>query len=164
MPMAHVRIRDYASTDAENLNRIAVAAYGQYRDQFQDWPAMLAWLSNASSLSAKGETIVAEVDNSFAGSVTYVGPNGQREPFFDQRWPIIRMLVVDPAFRGKGLGRALSTECMSRAKRDGSQVMALHTSPIMTIALPMYLRMGFVKAHDVASIFGVPYAVYTKAL
>ena len=40
----------------------------------------------------------------------------------------------------------------------------LHTSPIMTVALPMYLKMGFVKAYDAPPIFGVPYAVYTKAL
>jgi hypothetical protein len=34
----------------------------------------------------------------------------------------------------------------------------------MTIALPMYLKMGFTKAYDAAPIHGVPYAVYTKAL
>jgi hypothetical protein len=34
----------------------------------------------------------------------------------------------------------------------------------MTVALPMYLRMGFVKAHDAPPIFGAAYAVYTKAL
>src|ERR1041384_6019028 len=108
--MTNVRIRNYKSSDAEDLNRVAVAAYGQFRDQFQDWPAMLAWLSNASALSATGEVIVIEVQNSFAGAVTYYGPGGQRDSFFDQGWSLIRMLVVDPAFRGKGLGRALSTE------------------------------------------------------
>ena len=74
------------------------------------------------------------------------------------------MLVVDPEFRGKGIGRALSKECIARAKRDGSPIIALHTSPIMTVALPMYLRMGFVKAYDAPPIFGVAYAVYTKSL
>ena len=74
------------------------------------------------------------------------------------------MLVVDPAFRGKGLGRALSMECIARAKRDRSPIIALHTSAIMTVALPMYLRMGFVKAYDAPPIFGVAYAVYTRAL
>ena len=162
--MADTQIRNYESSDAENLNRVAVAAYGQFRDQFQDWPAMLAWLSNASALSATGNVIVAEVQSAFAGAVTYFGPHSQREAFFDQGWSIIRMLVVDPLFRGKGLGRALSTECIARAKRDGAPVIALHTSPIMTVALPLYLRMGFVKAYDVPPIFGVPYAVYTKAL
>ena len=34
----------------------------------------------------------------------------------------------------------------------------------LSIALPMYMKMGFVKAYDAPPIFGVAYAVYTKAL
>jgi GNAT superfamily N-acetyltransferase len=162
--MAGIRLRDYESADAQNLNRIAVSAFDQFRDHYGDWPAMLAGLSKTSDLSASGEVIIAELQDKFAGAVAYFGPNSQKAAFFDQRWPIIRMLVVDPAFRGKGIGRALSDECIARAKRDGSPIIALHTSPIMSIALPMYLRMGFVKAYDAPPIFGVAYAVYTKAL
>ena len=162
--MTDIKIRDYENSDAEDLNRIAVSAFGQFRDMYRDWPAMLAGLSKTSALRATGEVIVAEYQDRFAGAVAYFGPKSQKAPFFDQRWPVIRMLVVDPAFRGKGLGRTLSTECIARAKRDGSPIIALHTSPIMTIALPMYLRMGFVKAYDAPPIFGVAYAVYTKAL
>ena len=164
MPVADIEIRDYESADAEDLNRIAASAFSQFRDQYQDWPAMLAGLSKTSDLSATGEVVVAEFQNRVAGAVAYFGPISRKAPFFDQRWPVIRMLVVDPAFRGKGLGRALSRECIARAKRDGSPIIALHTSPIMTVALPMYLKMGFVKAYDAPPIFGVAYAVYTKAL
>jgi GNAT superfamily N-acetyltransferase len=164
MPMTDVRIRDYESSDADDLNRIAVSAFEQFRDQYQDWPAMRARLSNTSALSATGEIIVAECQNRFAGAVTYFGPNIQKAAFFDQGWPIIRMLVVDPAFRGKGLGHALTAECIARAKRDGSPMIALHTSPIMNVALPMYLKMGFARAYDAPPIFGVAYAVYTKEL
>jgi len=162
--MAEIRLRDYESADAEDLNRIAVSAFDQFRDHYRDWPAMLAGLSKTSDLSASGEVIIAELQNKFAGAVAYFGPNSQKAAFFDQRWPIIRMLVVDPAFRGKGIGRALSDECIARAKRDGSPIIALHTSPIMSVALPMYLEMGFAKAYDAPPIFGVAYAVYTKAL
>jgi GNAT superfamily N-acetyltransferase len=164
MLITDIKIRDYENSDAEDLNRIAVSAFGQFRDQYRDWPAMLAGLSKTSDLSATGEVIVVEFQNQFAGAVAYFGPNIQKAPFFDQSWPVIRMLVVDPAFRGKGLGRALSAECIARAKRDRSPIIALHTSPIMTAALPMYLKMGFVKAYDAPPIFGVAYAVYTKAL
>jgi GNAT superfamily N-acetyltransferase len=162
--MTDIGIRDYRTSDAEDVNRVAVSAFDQFRDQYQDWPAMLAGLSKTSALSATGEVVVAEYQDRFAGAVAYFGPNRRKAPFFDQDWPVIRMLVVDPAFRGKGLGRALSTECIARAKRDGSPVIALHTSPIMTVALPMYLKMGFVKAYDAPPLFGVAYAVYTKAL
>ena len=162
--MAEIRIRDFESADAENLNRIAVSAFGQFRNHYRDWPAMLAGFSKTSDLIATGEVIIAELQDEFAGAVAYFGPNSQKAPFFDQRWPIIRMLVVDPAFRGKGIGRVLSNQCIARAKRDRSPIIALHTSPIMSVALPMYLKMGFVKAYDAPPIFGVAYAVYTKAL
>jgi ribosomal protein S18 acetylase RimI-like enzyme len=162
--MTDIRIRDYQGSDADNLNRVAIAAFSQFHEHYQDWPAMLAGLSKTSDLSASGEVIIAELQHAFAGAVAYFGPDRPKAPFFDQRWPIIRMLVVDPAFRGNGIGRALTDECIARARRDGSTIIALHTSPIMTVALPMYLRMGFVKAHDAPPIFGAAYAVYTKAL
>ena len=162
--MTDIRIRDYQGSDADNLNRVAIAAFSQFREHYQDWPAMLAGLSKTSDLSASGEVIIAELQHAFVGSVAYFGPDRPKAPFFDQRWPIIRMLVVDPVDRGKGLGHALTSECLARAKRDPSAIIALHTSPIMTVALPMYLKLGFTKAHDAPPIFGVPYAVYTKAL
>ena len=34
----------------------------------------------------------------------------------------------------------------------------------MTVALPMYLRMGFARVREAPDILGVPYAVYVKAL
>jgi GNAT superfamily N-acetyltransferase len=162
--MAEIRLRDYQSSDAENLNRIAVSAFDQFRNHYSNWPAMRAGLSKTSDLGVSGEVIIAEIQGTFAGAVAYFRPDSQKAAFFDQGWPIIRMLVVDPAFRGKGIGRALSNACIARARRDGSPIIALHTSPIMSVALPMYLKMGFVKAHDAPPIFGVAYAVYTKAL
>ena len=43
-------------------------------------------------------------------------------------------------------------------------MIALQTTPIMSVALPMYLRMGFVKLREAPDIYGVPYAVYAKSL
>jgi len=149
----------------KNLNRIAVSAFGEFRDHYQDWPAMRASLSKTSDLSASGEVIIAELQHTFRRRcrLFWAGSSEKRRSS-TRPGPIIRMLVVDPAFRGKGIGRALTDECIARARRDGSPIIALHTSPIMTVALPMYLRMGFVKACDAPRIFGVAYAVYTKAV
>ena len=162
--MTAIRLRDFRRTDAEDLNRMAVSAFNQFRDHYDDWPAMRARLSETSALSASGEIILAEHKDRIAGAVAYFGPDSPKAEFFDQRWPIIRMLVVDPALRGEGIGRALSEACIAKARRDAAPIIALHTSPIMSVALPMYLKMGFVKAHDAPPIFGVAYSVYTKAL
>jgi hypothetical protein len=37
--MTDIKNRDYANSDAEGLNRIAVSAFDQFRDQYQNWPA-----------------------------------------------------------------------------------------------------------------------------
>ena len=71
--MTDVQIRDYVSSDADNLNRIAVSAFEEFRDHYQDWPAMRAGLSKTSALGATGEVIVAECQSRFAGAVAYFG-------------------------------------------------------------------------------------------
>ena len=43
-------------------------------------------------------------------------------------------------------------------------IVARHASPIMSVALPMYLKMGFAKACNAPPVLGVACAVYAKAL
>ena len=148
--------------NAAEVNKLALAAFAQFRSQYSDWPAMASAIGQMSALTDTGEIIVAERDQQIIGAVAYIPPGRPKAAYFEQSWPIIRMLVVDPMSRGSGIGRALTEECMNRARRDGSRVIALHTSPIMTVALPMYLRMGFRLVREVPPIYGVPYAVYLK--
>jgi len=157
-------VRSFRETDAEQVNRIAVCAFGQYQSLVSDWPAMSARLAQMSALQDGSEIVVADLAGKVAGAVAYVPPGRPKAAQFDQSWPIIRMLVVDPASRGLGVGRALTEACIARARRDQSPVIALHTSPIMTVALPMYLRMGFRHLRDLPLMHGVPYAVYLKRL
>ena len=153
-------VRDFCKTDATAVSRLAVAGFEEFRSAYSDWPAMSASISQMPALATVGEVIVAELDEMLVGAVAYVAPGRPKASFFDTTWPIVRMLVVDPAVRGRGSGRALMEECCRRARRDGSSVIALHTSPIMTVALSMYRRMGFEYQRDAPPIYGVPSAVY----
>jgi ribosomal protein S18 acetylase RimI-like enzyme len=162
--MSKATLRDYCQADAADVDRVALAAFDEFRSHYSDWPAMAASIAQMSKLADSGEIIVAERDARMIGAVTYVAPGRPKAAHFDPSWPIIRMLVVDPDYRGGGAGRALTEECIRRAKRDGCPVLALHTSPIMTVALPMYLRMGFRLLREAPPIHGVPYGVYVKQL
>ena len=102
--MAEILLRDYESADAEDLNRIAVSAFDQFRDRYGDWPAMLAGLSKTSALSASGEVIIAELQHKPAGAVAYFGPNSQKAAFFDQRCRSFACWSSTPRFAEKELG------------------------------------------------------------
>jgi ribosomal protein S18 acetylase RimI-like enzyme len=159
-----VRIRDFHENDAEAINQLALAAFEEFRSAYSDWTAMAANIAKMSTLAKVGELIVAERTGTIAGAVTYVAPYKPKAPFFDSAWPIVRMLAVDPQYRGQGIGGALMRECVRRAKRDRAAVLALHSSPIMTRALAMYRDMGFVFHRDGTPVFGVPTAVYVMQL
>jgi ribosomal protein S18 acetylase RimI-like enzyme len=159
-----MRLRDFRPPDAPQVNRLALSAFEQFKTHYSDWPAMAASVARMAALAGNGEIILAECDDKIMGAVVYVPPGRPKPSCFEIGWPIIRMLVVDPDHRGLGAGRALTEECISRARRDGSPVLALHTSPFMTVALSMYVRMGFELLRDGPPIFGVPSAVYLKRL
>jgi GNAT superfamily N-acetyltransferase len=159
-----VSLRDFSASDAATIDRLAVASFSQYSSDFQDWPAMVRVLEKMSDMAASAEIIIAEHEGRVIGAVGYVPPSAPKAAHFKPEWPIIRMLVVDPDARGIGAGRALTEACVARARRDHADEIALHTSSIMTVALPMYLRMGFVRVRDAPPLFGVPYAIYVKAL
>jgi GNAT superfamily N-acetyltransferase len=59
-----------------------------------------------------------------------------------------RFLVVGDAARGLGLGRALTEECLRRARALGRQQILLHTTEVMPVARAMYERMGFQRAPE----------------
>ena len=113
-------LRDYQPADAEAIVRVALAAFAQFEQDYSDWPLFTTHVAKMPELSKTGEIIVAEDGGQIVGAVAYVGPQAPKAAFFDPAWPVIRMLVVDPAARGKGIGRQLTEECLRRAERDQS--------------------------------------------
>jgi ribosomal protein S18 acetylase RimI-like enzyme len=160
-----ITIRDYRDGDAPTLACLVPAAYAHFQQHYADWPAMAAGLSKMPELAASGgEIVIAESADRIVGAVAYTPAHVAKPDYFAPQWPVIRMLAVDLDSRSSGAGRALTEECLRRARRDGAEAIALHTSPIMDIALAFYLRMGFEKLREIPPIHGVPYAVYVLRL
>ncbi len=98
---------------------------------------------------AKGaEILVAEMDGRVVGSVTYVSEH--TSPWSESTLPgeaQFRLLAVDAAARGRGVGEVLVRACLDRA-RATAQPVIIHTTPWMETARRMYERMGFVRRPD----------------
>jgi ribosomal protein S18 acetylase RimI-like enzyme len=158
--MRATTIRAYAGTDRAAVNAVALAAFVQYAGDYEDWPAFSAGIARMADLAADGDLFVAERGGTVVGAVVHVGPGRPRSAIFPDDWSVIRMLVVDPAARGGGIGRALVAAALEQSRRVEAPAVGLHTSPIMATALRLYESIGFVREHDLPSIRGVPYARY----
>lgn len=157
------KLRDFQVADEKAINDIALAAFKQYEKQYSDWPSFSNKIAKMSALAEHAELIVATIDDKIVGAVAYVPP-GKPKQLFPTEWPVIRMLIVDPTFRALGIGKALTQACIGRAIRDSAPLIALHTSPIMEVALGMYLKMGFIFQQETLPIHGVHYNIYIKKL
>jgi len=153
-------IRDYRETDRAGVNAVALAAFTQYAGDYDDWPAFSAGIARMADLADDGDLFVAEREGVVVGAVVHVGPGRPRSAIYPDDWSVIRMLVVDPAARGGGIGRALVAATLERAQRAGVPAIGLHTSPIMATALRLYESIGFMREHDLPPNRGVPYARY----
>jgi ribosomal protein S18 acetylase RimI-like enzyme len=83
------------------------------------------------------------------GGVTYVsGPDDPYSEELRDGEAGIRMLAVDPARQGRGIGRALTEWCLERARTAGRVRLVLHTGAFMPAAVHLYERMGFERLPD----------------
>jgi ribosomal protein S18 acetylase RimI-like enzyme len=83
------------------------------------------------------------------GCVTYVpGPESPWAELLEPGEAAIRMLAVDPAARGRGIGTALAAGCIARAREGGRAAVFLHSLAYMRAAQSIYARLGFARRPD----------------
>jgi ribosomal protein S18 acetylase RimI-like enzyme len=56
---------------------------------------------------------------------------------------VVKRLYVRPAYRGRGIGRALATKLVETAAERGYETLRLTTSPGMEKAQELYADLGF---------------------
>jgi ribosomal protein S18 acetylase RimI-like enzyme len=157
-------VRSARPSDSDAINRLCVAAYAEFRPIIGEpnWEALRETLSRSSELANEGELIVAEDSSAVIGIVLYKPPNNDQRVAPKYAW--LQTLAVSPLHRGKGIGRRLTRECIDRALKDGADSIGLTTAEMMTVARPMYERLGFIKEADLGERFGVKHARYVLKL
>lgn len=120
-----------------------VMAHGQlYAEQF-GWDASFEALVArivadyaGGGAAVRGSAVwIAELDGQRVGCVFCVGA--------DQTIAQLRILLVDPAARGHGLGAALVARCVGFARERGYASLVLWTSDPLASARKIYLAAGF---------------------
>lgn len=91
----------------------------------------------AQFLRPDARLFIAKVDDVAAGCVAF-------DRFDDARLEIHRVFVA-PAFRGKGVARAMIGTVLSEARKTGLKIILVQTGLFMDGAIALYEAMGFVR-------------------
>jgi DNA-binding MarR family transcriptional regulator/GNAT superfamily N-acetyltransferase len=151
-PVAGFQIRTFRAGD---MGLIASRQAVLYREQY-GWNSSIE--VNVGEVTAnflknfkdgREQCWVAEVDGEMAGSIflTDEGSGLSR----------LRLLYVEPAFQGHGIGAALVAACVAFARSVGYERMTLWTQSILAGARHIYARHGFKAVKEWDNLqFGVP--------
>ena len=130
-------------------------------------PGYAAELADVAGRAARAELLVVrDADGRVLGSVALVltGDFGNVTASDDEA--AFRMLVVDPAAQGRGIGELLVTTCLARARVAGKRRMVLSTDVRMVAAQRLYRRLGFTRLpeRDWHPEPGIDLLVYSREL
>ena len=109
--------------------------YG-FASSFEGLVAEIAAKFLASFDASRERCWIADIDGAQVGSVFLVRHTDDVAK--------LRLLLVDPAGRGQGLGRRLVAECISFARQCGYRKITLWTQSILVAARKIYQSAGFV--------------------
>src|SRR5205823_4650800 len=123
--MADLQIHDARQEDQKVLLAVTLAAYQEYAPAMGDgWDLYRQNMLETLAAVKPAEQIVAEQDGVIVGTVllypagtVFAMPSGET---ITLPAPEIRLLATVPQARGKGIGRVLVSECISRARKSGA--------------------------------------------
>ena len=156
-------IRDATANEFPEIGKLMVNVYSHLegfptKNEQPDYYKMLANIGSLTenpkvklliAVSSSGKIVGAVV---YFGDMKYYGSGGTATREKDASG--FRLLAVDPAARGQGIGKLLTNACIQMAKDEKRTQMIIHTTKTMQIAWEMYENMGFKRSKDLDFLQG----------
>jgi GNAT superfamily N-acetyltransferase len=141
-------VRPVRPEEHKALGAVTVAAYRALLGDDMDagYATELADVAGRAPLV----DVLVDVDEQerILGGITYIPGPGPMAWFAGAGEAGMRMLAVDPAAQGRGVGARLVEACVDRAVAAGKRRLLLHTTAPMTVAHRLYERAGFRRDPD----------------
>lgn len=150
-------VRNAHPSEFEEIGKLMVDVYS-HLDGFpkpHEQPHYYKLLANVGEFLTKPETeilIAVSPEEKIAGAVVYFGDikyyGSGGSATLELNTSGFRLLAVDPAGRGQGVGKMLVNECIGKAKSKNQKQVILHTTMAMQTAWKMYEQIGFKRSED----------------
>ena len=155
------------SAPPEDYDRIAELTVGVYVDGRLASEGYTPQLADVAGRASRSELLVVrDAEGRIVGSVALVLSGDFGEVTTSDDEAAFRMLVVDPAAQGQGVGQLLVSTCLDRARAARKHRMVISTDPRMTTAHRLYERLGFrrLPERDWSPMPGIDLLVYSRDL
>jgi len=149
-------IREAKKEEFQELGQLMVSVYSEL-DGFpkkNEQPKYYEMLANIGQFSEKpsAKLLVAVAKSKILGGIVYFSDMAQYGSggiaTQEKNASGFRLLAVDPAVRGMGVGKALTQTCVELAQEKKHKQVILHTTNAMKIAWKMYENLGFERSFD----------------
>src|SRR5688572_8068959 len=120
--------------DAPKVTALVNAAYGHYVEKVGMVPRPMT--DDYAEVIKNYQVTVAESHQTIVGVIVLT--------ITDEGF-LIDNVAVDPAYRGKGLGKALLEFAEAEARRAGFDSIYLYTHERMTENIALYTRIGYIE-------------------
>jgi GNAT superfamily N-acetyltransferase len=166
-----VALRQARAGELDEIASLFAPALQPYRGSGADWilDAYLAELEDGRRRFEEAEVVVAEHDGRIVGTIAfYADVRLEGWSNLPGGWAGFRALAVHPCMRGGGIGEALVRGCVERSRDVGAATLGIHTISLLTDAVRLYERLGFVRCPEfdlrAADIFPSEHADETVGL
>ena len=162
--MPPLAIRRAAPEEFAAVADLTVAAYAPFVAGDHHYVAVLR---DVPARAAAAELLVAtDADGRLLGTVTYVPDGGPLGEIAEPDEAEFRMLAVDPAAQGAGVGAALLGRVVEDSRARGRRGVVCSSLPAMRAAHRVYARLGFTRApaRDWSPVPGVDLLAFALAL
>src|SRR5215831_4476393 len=161
---SNLNYRDGLASEKYSLQQLGIRSYNQFSSILSapDWATMDRFLNNDkmwTQLVNNSKIFVCEEGDKLIG-MAYLVPSGNPTHVYPADWSYVRMVGVDPAYRGQGIAKRLTQLCVDYAKRSGEKTVGLHTSEKMDAARHIYESIGFSVYKEIDPIYGMRYFLY----
>ncbi len=143
LDLAPVVVRPATAAELDRAGELTLAGYlaDDLLDPNDDYATRL---TDAARRAAEATLLVAvDPAGQVVGTVTFCRPGSPYAELSRTGEAEFRMLAVDPAARGSGVGAALVHACLDRAGAAGDDGIVLSTLAKMRAAGRLYQRLGF---------------------
>jgi ribosomal protein S18 acetylase RimI-like enzyme len=141
-------VREAGPADFDAVARVTVEAY-HADGQLDGETGYEMVLADVASRAEAGTLLVATDETGrILGGVTLVVAGSPFAQLAAGDEAEFRMLAVDPAAQGQGVGEALVRECLRRAADHGCAAVIICTRSFAAPAQRLYQRLGFSRVPD----------------